>query len=1045
MSYDLKQFEGGGPGPCVGPNCCSDSHTETEPVIHPQESFSSFFHGQERTEQSRGTVGEFRGTNDLGSAGPSNIPLTPAPVTPITPAIHSNRWPDREAEFSATRRRHDGHDDPYTASHDAMFRRPEDSSQSCHQQADSDYERQLESRYGPNPGFKIRQPSHETFHGRDMVRNREGPGAHSCRPGQSNHLRPEAMYRNPSPGYFQPQNQQVSPYKPVVQPDQPRGVYNDAEDFLNERYDRRAEGSQYPPSKQLRPESDMTTFTQFIEPDVYASRRQGLHGAPDYRSNQASSPAFASQPGGPSNDWKGRGDLEAALRGEYHTTDPKGKGKMPAKGPARLRPLETSLTNYSGTTAVNRGPKFAPAPVSSVYSSDSDSDADYGITTIPAKQADNMVNIPFDGYNRIQRNKGAPQQYLEGNGCGPARYVDVPGTGSGAWAQPKPRKKPRPIIKLGDARDFGYSNLIEEKCGCATMIDCRPEPTPLTGYFKENGLPPLEPKSKKLFGEGGWLENTASQAKPSDNSAGFRDALGTFFKKAKDMANELKTNTHARSQSQTSATYNPRVKVNALVVSLRPREQAFAMMEVEVNAVTSLSAFIHKQNLLNLMDHNKMKKIEDMWVAKGNMKPTYYRYNFRTQIDILIAHVDKFRFHGPSQNNPAVIAGILHSAKQNARSIMVRACGQPDSVIAKQIIDCQILLELIDASPEAQSAVMEVAYYFNIIVEREATIREAECIKREEHHQVLERQRQILKETPATKQAKVYKSFVDPCERVATGPYFENNGKAGVITAEEFDEAVIKAGREAEAQSFMMRKTVEAREKGIFSDSADTTLAPGADLTKLGEKDFSASKADLLTGSAADDAQTLKTAAAIPSNAAGDELPRPNGMYLDSGRNLSNPRIFDFSFNSSSPDMTSSKLRENGALLSNNHNNSSALSLPCDNNAITTPSPGRTRGNYSSSGPATNASPLADDDGFTEIPLYGVSSHGGSINNRPAVSSSLRQEYTFDDFDAAHDDAHNAVGHDSLRGRDVAPEQEAPSPNRFMKVARRIASRKNLR
>lgn len=57
--------------------------------------------------------------------------------------------------------------------------------------------------------------------------------------------------------------------------------------------------------------------------------------------------------------------------------------------------------------------------------------------------------------------------------------------------------------------------------------------------------------------------------------------------------------------------------------------------------------------------------------------------------------------------------------KVNARAMRVRTFCQPDSVIAKQLVDAQSLFNLLGVSETQNRALGEVANFFKVIVERE--------------------------------------------------------------------------------------------------------------------------------------------------------------------------------------------------------------------------------------------------------------------------------------------------------------------------------------
>ena len=62
--------------------------------------------------------------------------------------------------------------------------------------------------------------------------------------------------------------------------------------------------------------------------------------------------------------------------------------------------------------------------------------------------------------------------------------------------------------------------------------------------------------------------------------------------------------------------------------------------------------------------------------------------------------------------------------KVNARAMGVRTLCQPDSVIAKQLVDAQSIFKMLGVPDEQQVALAEIAQFFKVIVERELDSRE---------------------------------------------------------------------------------------------------------------------------------------------------------------------------------------------------------------------------------------------------------------------------------------------------------------------------------
>lgn len=96
-----------------------------------------------------------------------------------------------------------------------------------------------------------------------------------------------------------------------------------------------------------------------------------------------------------------------------------------------------------------------------------------------------------------------------------------------------------------------------------------------------------------------------------------------------------------------------------------------------------------------------------------------FRYDLETQLQLVGLHVNDFNFHGRRQGNPVEIGGLIDAMKTNARQMRVRTFCQPDSVVAKQLVDAQSLFNMVNVSYLQQMALTEVAQFFKVIMERE--------------------------------------------------------------------------------------------------------------------------------------------------------------------------------------------------------------------------------------------------------------------------------------------------------------------------------------
>ncbi|KAI1126569.1 hypothetical protein F5Y10DRAFT_293695 [Nemania abortiva] len=243
--------------------------------------------------------------------------------------------------------------------------------------------------------------------------------------------------------------------------------------------------------------------------------------------------------------------------------------------------------------------------------------------------------------------------------------------------------------------------------------------TPLTPFImKVTGAPAgVERGAKTLFGEHGWLEDTAASgmAKPKVEKAG--GFLENLKRKAREIADS--TSFKPARNIRTSA-------VNRMNISLDAREQSLLYCELEYNLNNALDAYCRAQLNGGRLDATKLGRIADAWAQKGRPKVIGFRYDLETQVDLITAHINEFRFYGPLQGEgPIAITGLLHAMKTNARYMRIRTFCQPDSVIAKHVLDAQNFLLLLGSPESLQRPLEEVAQFFKVAVERRRVMAEA--------------------------------------------------------------------------------------------------------------------------------------------------------------------------------------------------------------------------------------------------------------------------------------------------------------------------------
>lgn len=86
----------------------------------------------------------------------------------------------------------------------------------------------------------------------------------------------------------------------------------------------------------------------------------------------------------------------------------------------------------------------------------------------------------------------------------------------------------------------------------------------------------------------------------------------------------------------------------------------------------------------------------------------------RTQLDLVLFHSQDFRFYGKRAGLIAAVNGVLDMMRVDARAMRIRTFCQPDTVIAKQLLDAQSLFNLIGCCEQQQIQLAEVIQFFKV-------------------------------------------------------------------------------------------------------------------------------------------------------------------------------------------------------------------------------------------------------------------------------------------------------------------------------------------
>ncbi|KAI1343781.1 hypothetical protein F5Y15DRAFT_426357 [Xylariaceae sp. FL0016] len=240
-----------------------------------------------------------------------------------------------------------------------------------------------------------------------------------------------------------------------------------------------------------------------------------------------------------------------------------------------------------------------------------------------------------------------------------------------------------------------------------TMVPFSPL-TPYTPYMprQENVA-----KTKQMFGRGGWLEDTARRSPPKKTKAEPISFMESFKRKARELAESAA----AFKQPGRSQKFPPR----KIYISLDAREQSLLYCELELHLSNALDSYVKAQLNGGRLSADKLKKIAEGWAAKGRPRVIGFRYDLETQLDLILAHLNDFRFYGSLQTNPDGIRALLDGMKRNARYMKDRTYCNPDSVVAKHVFDAQGLLRLLGTAESIQRSLEDASRFLHAIIERE--------------------------------------------------------------------------------------------------------------------------------------------------------------------------------------------------------------------------------------------------------------------------------------------------------------------------------------
>lgn len=181
---------------------------------------------------------------------------------------------------------------------------------------------------------------------------------------------------------------------------------------------------------------------------------------------------------------------------------------------------------------------------------------------------------------------------------------------------------------------------------------------------------------------------------------------------------QMESSTDTKSQRKSRESDKARPASRTLAISLNPREQSLLYCEFEFVLTAALNDYISAQFNSGRLEADKLRRVAEDWQRKGRPKVVGFRYDMETQLDLVRMHVNDFKFYSRVAATTAIL-GIIDTMKSNARVLRIRTYCQPDTVIAKQLLDSQSLFNILGCPEEQHIKLAEIVAFFKAAIERE--------------------------------------------------------------------------------------------------------------------------------------------------------------------------------------------------------------------------------------------------------------------------------------------------------------------------------------
>ena len=207
--------------------------------------------------------------------------------------------------------------------------------------------------------------------------------------------------------------------------------------------------------------------------------------------------------------------------------------------------------------------------------------------------------------------------------------------------------------------------------------------------------------TKILFGEKGILGGPTPTWEPSQEQKKGKTALRRLKEKVKTMTSDVRrvmtSNTNIPPFPQPPASTPSRHPP----VSLSPTIQARLFGELELILTTTINTYLNNEKDEGRMSLESVEKIVKRWKASHQSMPTDFMFDLGTQLRLVQANCDTFRFYGEHQGSNVRLDGMFRTWEGLARRLNRRTLATPDAEIRKYLADISNIFNLVGASTEA--------------------------------------------------------------------------------------------------------------------------------------------------------------------------------------------------------------------------------------------------------------------------------------------------------------------------------------------------------